>query len=485
MREISKSVLKFLIGLTIVFLVSAFLAPWIHTFLPYKFDRILRRLIMIGAFGLVFWLMRVRGQSLSRLGLEWREGSLRILITGLLWGVALVASITLFQLALGARFWQIYQTDLGRWIGLFFKALGAGLLIGALEEFFFRGFFYLTFKDLWNSKGSLIMTNLIYALVHFFPKAKPFVGPQPTFWDSFRIYGSMAPSLFEKPDIFVQVLGLFLFGLLLSFAFLRKRSLFLPIGIHAGCVFALKMNRRFLPEIAEKMGILSGSNHLYDGIAGLTVLAAAALFLGMSLAFASRKKSVREGLSFGLILILFFPALPAHAEKAAPLPKEITYSFFQGLSQAHALRKEESQVFEGRWTGDRLSFEGFPPKMDIFVNESVLVEGKTRRVIWFSALSKYESTLVFFKVPAGKRLRVFYALSDSTFQKGGEIAPVEFEVWMGGKKLFETRISSRGWQERTLDLTLPFLLQRSFRFSFKVRTSGADAKDFVFYGYVE
>jgi membrane protease YdiL (CAAX protease family) len=146
------------------------------------------------------------------------------------------------------------------------------MLIGLIEEFFFRGFLFLTLKDLWNTKGSLVVTNLIYALVHFFPKNRPFVGPEPRAWDSFRILGSMVPDL-GRTEILGAFLGLFLFGLLLSLAFLRTGSLFLPIGIHGGCVFALKMSPRFVPDISEKMGIWSGSKNLYDGIAGLVVLA--------------------------------------------------------------------------------------------------------------------------------------------------------------------------------------------------------------------
>ena len=60
MREITKAVFKFLAGFVLVLAVSTLLAPWLYSFLPFKFDRILRRLIMIGTLGLVLWLMRER-----------------------------------------------------------------------------------------------------------------------------------------------------------------------------------------------------------------------------------------------------------------------------------------------------------------------------------------------------------------------------------------------------------------------------------------
>ena len=175
--NLSKQVLKFLIGFLGVLVVSAFLAPWLHTFLPFKFNRILRRLIMIGTLGLVFWFLRARRESLSRIGLGWRRGSPRFLAAGFLGGVLLVGVITLVQFGLGARFWQVHETDLGHWVGFFLKGFGAGLLIGTIEEFFFRGFLFLTLEELWTRKASLIVTNLIYALVHFFPIRKMFSAP--------------------------------------------------------------------------------------------------------------------------------------------------------------------------------------------------------------------------------------------------------------------------------------------------------------------
>ena len=271
MRDITRTILQFLLGLAAVIVVSAFLAPWVYQILPFfKFDRILRRLIMIGALVLVAGLIRSRRENPGRLGLEWRKESSRLLGVGFCSGAIVVLVVTLGQWALGARLWQLYETDWGRWIGFFFKSLGAGILIGAIEEFFFRGFLFITFKDLWNTKGSLVATNLIYSLVHFFPKGKVPVDATPTFIDSFRILNAFGSS-WGDPQKILPLLGLFFFGLLLSFTFLRAQSLFLPIGIHAGAIFGLKMNRRFFPEISEKMGMLSGSKQLYDGLLGIFI----------------------------------------------------------------------------------------------------------------------------------------------------------------------------------------------------------------------
>ena len=281
MKGMTRNALIFLLGFVVVLIVSAFLSPWLFTFLPFKFDRILRRLIMIGALLLVGWLIRVRRQNLLKMGLVWEPESPKFLGQGFLIGTGLVVLISLAQWALGARFWQVYHTDAGRWIGLFFKALAAGFTIGFIEEWFFRGFLFTTLKDLWNTKASIVVTNLVYALVHFFPKGKVFIGPHPTVADSFRVYS--AAILVTKAqwlEVLPAMLGLWLFGVMLTFVMMRTGSLYRSIGVHAGAVFSLKLNRRFIPEIAPKLDIVSGSKNLYDGISGLIILVIAAIISG-------------------------------------------------------------------------------------------------------------------------------------------------------------------------------------------------------------
>ena len=282
MREITRSLLKFLLGFIVVLIVSALLTPWLHTFLPFKFDRILRRLIMIGALLLVWGLVRSHRESLKALGLERPKERLPFFGKGFLLGVGLVVLLSVVQWYFGARFWQLSNKGGWHWVGYFFKAFGAGILIGAIEEFFFRGFMFFMLRNLWNTPASLIVTNFIYALVHFFPKGRVFVGTHPTVWDSLRILASaVTPSSAALLEMLLPMAGLFLFGLILSFLFLRTRTLYTSMGVHAGAIFALKLNRRFLPEISDKMNFLSGTKNLYDGIAGLAILAIVTFLTGL------------------------------------------------------------------------------------------------------------------------------------------------------------------------------------------------------------
>lgn len=491
MKPITRTVLQFVAGFLVVLAVSAVLAPWLYTFLPYKFDRILRRLIMIGTIALSLWLLRVRRESLGRMGLDWGSPARRLFGTGFLVGIFLVVLITLVQWGLGARIWRVHETDGWHWIGLFFKGFGAGVLIGAVEEFFFRGFLFLLLKDLWNTKGSLMVTNLIYALVHFFPKQKPVIGAEPTVMDSLRILGSFGSSFQGHPEVWAPVVGLFLFGLLLSFAFLRTGSLFLPIGIHSGCVFGLKMNRRFFPDLSERMGFLSGTKNLYDGIAGLTVLALFAGILGFALRPRSRERSYRPAKNGGAACLIFLFSIfllcpPPVWAKKQDAGKKFVYSFADNLGSAEALRASREEMFPGAWKDERFHFEGLPDSADILVDRKALVERKPETVVWFPVGPEQDVSLTYTGVPVGRRLRFLFLLSgDWGAAKKGEPLPLLLEVWIGKKKLFETQISTPGWKEKTFDLTLPYLLQRKFRFTVKARTLGPEWDNLIFFGYLE
>jgi hypothetical protein len=180
-----------------------------------------------------------------------------------------------------------------------------------------------------------------------------------------------------------------------------------------------------------------------------------------------------------------FQAFSGHAEESdKKKEKEKIYILTQHFTKAQAEREISGRIYAGQLKGERIQFEGLPGIADIFVTESAVVEGKTRPVIWFQPLQNSENSLIFRDVPPGRKLHLFYALPDWTFQKQ-QVTPVQFEVWFGKRKLLETRVSTKGWKEKILDLTLPFLLQRKGRLVFKVGVAGQRPESFVFYGAIE
>ncbi|MBI4115436.1 MAG: hypothetical protein HY447_02550 [Candidatus Omnitrophica bacterium] len=165
-------------------------------------------------------------------------------------------------------------------------------------------------------------------------------------------------------------------------------------------------------------------------------------------------------------------------------PSGNIYSFAEHLPMAEALRGGEKGTLYGKWGVDRFRFQGLPSTgSDIFISQGVVVAEKVREAISFNPLTGFDSTLVFSQVPSGSQLRIFYAVPDSVFEQS-KVVGVNFEVWIGKKKVFETRASSKGWQEKTVDLSLLSLLGRSYRVTFRVSAVDQD-QEFAFDAYIE
>ena len=87
--------LKFFISILVIALLSAILAPILFKFLPYKFERIFNRLIMIGTLGAVFLFVRIRRETFQAYGMSWQGKTSLRYFTVSFW----VALITMLLLA--------------------------------------------------------------------------------------------------------------------------------------------------------------------------------------------------------------------------------------------------------------------------------------------------------------------------------------------------------------------------------------------------
>lgn len=120
----------------------------------------------------------------------------------------------------------------------FLPALGAGVI----EELIFRGLIL----GLWMRACSLwtawIGSSLMFSFVHFLKPPRGAEITDPRAWDAgLEILGSTLGH-FTNPAFFVTEFATLAFlGLLLAFGRTRTFSLWLPIGIHAGLVFSLKV----------------------------------------------------------------------------------------------------------------------------------------------------------------------------------------------------------------------------------------------------
>lgn len=131
-------------------------------------------------------------------------------------------------------------------------------LIGTIEEIFFRGYLLQSFQENMSLPKAVCVCSLIYSILHFF-KADVLVS---TGFQPFVGFTTMAqffkPIFFDFLKNLPAIIGLFLVGVVLSYAFIKTKSLYLSIGLHAGMVFMVKADTMFISRMREEQVLLFG-----------------------------------------------------------------------------------------------------------------------------------------------------------------------------------------------------------------------------------
>lgn len=278
-----KGFFKFLAIFTGILLLSAFLAPLFYdffdTFHHFKFHRIFQRIVMILSLVAVALFVRVKKETLINYGLSWKSQSLGLFGKGFMAGVLALGVVGALRILSGQVLFEPSALSWGGWVAKFSLALATGLLIGVMEEFFFRGFIFRSLMHLLRNRVflSIFVTTSFYAVIHFIGMKKVFVGSDPNFIDGLRLIGAPFLSLAEWPKFWPEAAGLFLFGLALNSAAYRSGSLYPSIGLHAGCVFYVRIDDSFL-QLSAGRSFFWGSKILYDGVLGWVFLIVLVLF---------------------------------------------------------------------------------------------------------------------------------------------------------------------------------------------------------------
>lgn len=184
---------------------------------------------------------------------------------GWLQGLAILLVLALMLVVLEVR---VPDADLDLWPYVAKKALQAligGLLIGVLEETFFRGALYTAIRRHDGIASAVVWTAFLYTLVHFM---KPGVLPPgvPFDWaESWRMFGSAFTDAFRLENLDSAV-ALFMVGIFLALVRERTGHIAWGIGLHAGWIFVIQVTRRMTDANPEApLAVLVGS---YDGIIG-------------------------------------------------------------------------------------------------------------------------------------------------------------------------------------------------------------------------
>lgn len=275
--------LRFFLYLFLCLLLAALLTPplvkggWIPLEPHRLMGRLAQLLILIGLWPFLRWQGLADRQALG-FGAAW-PGFRRALIWGWLGGALMLWVLVLALIELGIRLPEPQARDWFALVGLVVRALIAGLLIGLLEETFFRGALYTAIRREEGVRAAMLWSSGLYAALHFMkPPPLADAGGLETGTALWMMVHAML-DLFHWKHLDSGV-ALFLAGLLLVWVREQTGQLGWCIGIHAGWVFVIQITRRLTDGNPESSwGWLAGD---YDGVIGwLAALWIGALLLAL------------------------------------------------------------------------------------------------------------------------------------------------------------------------------------------------------------
>ncbi|MEM7383696.1 MAG: CPBP family intramembrane glutamic endopeptidase [Verrucomicrobiota bacterium] len=235
---------------------------------PRYFNRAMLIAALIGLYPLARWMRREgkQGFGLQPNPLAKQDFSIGFLYAA---GLLLVMGGTYL---LGDLYYVREEIKWGRFPGIIISAL----VVGLLEEYFFRGAILgLLMRTLKTWKAVLFVT-LFYAVVHFLKAPRHVeITPEALRWDSgFHMVGLIFHQFTLPLKVIAEFTTLCAVGGVLAWARLRTGSLWLPIGLHAGWVFGLKSYDRIANDnrqILEQWMPWAG-NSLKTGLIPLVVI---------------------------------------------------------------------------------------------------------------------------------------------------------------------------------------------------------------------
>jgi membrane protease YdiL (CAAX protease family) len=267
-----KSYQRLLLFAIIVLGFTALLSPWaaltwdyIITTRPgwesyhYSFGKIFDRFFMVSGIVLFFFFRRfLRLGPMDRLGLTppalvWPD-----LGRGFGLAIASMAGLALIMSWLDV-FEPFFRISLADSLKRCVSAILAAATVGFMEEILFRG---VIFRGLFKELGrapAYFFAALFYSAIHFVKPGDAAALGQLDAWIGIRyLAGSFRPFT-DLTTLFPGLLGLFLIGVVLCYAFERTGTLYLSIGLHAGWIFSLKTLRVFGDFRRDDLGWMFGS----------------------------------------------------------------------------------------------------------------------------------------------------------------------------------------------------------------------------------
>ncbi len=245
------TILKFFIYLFACLLLSTLLLPLTYPLFEgiasTNPDRLLYRLgLLFCIIGLPIFLVNQNLSSRISLGFAKNSQSeLITLFTALIIGVLILVVLMFSFVLLDIRSikWENSLT-LVKVIEILIASFVSGIVVGLIEEFFFRGPMQTGARKELGFWASALSIGFFYSSIHFMRPIAP-SGADITIIESLSMFwGGITniSNVLEHPDRFV---GLLIAGVFLSMVRERGKSLIWAIGIHAGWVMTIKISNEF------------------------------------------------------------------------------------------------------------------------------------------------------------------------------------------------------------------------------------------------
>jgi len=226
---------KLSLYLVVVVLAGALLSPPVYwatqgALHGVPFHRLFDRTTMIAALVLLWPVLRwLRVGSVEELGLAKNCHAVRDVIAGLA-----LALIPLAMLAFAYFGFDIYQLRKAVDWHKIPAVVGAAVAVPIVEEALFRGVLLGISMRSIGRWGGAILVSLLFAMVHFIRQRGEIA--EVHWWSGFALLGSVLPGAGEYAETLAGAANLFVIGLILAAARMGTRSLWLPIGLHAGWI---------------------------------------------------------------------------------------------------------------------------------------------------------------------------------------------------------------------------------------------------------
>jgi membrane protease YdiL (CAAX protease family) len=234
---------------------------------PFHFLRILSRsLTVVLFFGMLYYIKKIEKKSFLDFGLRPDKFSKRMLVGGFFLGTVSMLLLIFLQLAQSdskiedSNFSDRFYFDL-------IVQLFVVFTIALVEEWFFRGYVLQSLAQDLGIKYAVYISSLFFAITHF-------VRPVSN-WEI------LVPEL----------IGLFLIGLILANAYVYSKSIYLSIGIHAGWVYIVKLDKYFVNHFDSQLQKTFGGEKLLKSMAAWVLVILILLILKKFVTLLETKKT--------------------------------------------------------------------------------------------------------------------------------------------------------------------------------------------------